>query len=156
MSYGADLKIIKKIPLTSYIRRLWFSRRANAWCQHNKPSLIISHGDMESANIIFMHNCVDFAQEVIYPNSAQQKNSVSKIHNRILRKSNYQKVIANSQLMANDLTTRYAIPASKISVFYPGFDSNQFNDSKKSIFRQKSEMSLALKRRKAHWLNYFR
>ena len=45
-SYGADLKIISKIPLSSYMRRLWFSRRTNTWCKHKKPSLVISHGDM--------------------------------------------------------------------------------------------------------------
>tara|TARA_R110002072_G_scaffold7206_1_gene39523 strand:+ start:593 stop:1840 length:1248 start_codon:yes stop_codon:yes gene_type:complete len=143
--YGVDLKIIKKIPLSSYIRRLWFSKRANAWCQNNKPSLIISHGDMENANIIFMHNCVDLAQEIIYPKSTQQQKSVSKIHNKVLRKGSYQHVVANSQLMANDLTTRYDIPAQKISISYPGFDAHQFNAFKKSIFRQKKRDELGIK-----------
>ena len=144
-SYSADLKIIKKIPLSSYIRRLWFSKRANAWCQHKKPSLIISHGDMENANIIFMHNCVDLAQEITHPNDTKKQKSASKIHKRILSKSNYQYVVANSQLMANDLSTRYAIPAQKIKVFYPGFDQQQFNETKKILFRQKKRDELGIK-----------
>lgn len=144
-SYGADLKVISKIPLSSYIRRLWFSRRANTWCQHKKPSLVISHGDMENSDIIFMHNCVDLAQEIIYPNFPQQQRSVSRIHNKILRKSNYQHVVANSQLMANDLKTRYEIPPQKISISYPGFDSHQFDASKKPIFRQKKRDELGIK-----------
>lgn len=145
-SYGADLKVISKIPLSSYIRRLWFSRRANTWCKHKKPSLVISHGDMENADIIFMHNCVDLAHEIIYPNSPQQQNSVSKIHSRILRKNNYQHIVANSQLMANDLTTRYEIPFQKISISYPGFDSHQFDATKKATFRQKKRDELGIKK----------
>ena len=153
-SYGADLKIINKIPLGSYLRRLWFNSRANAWCSKNNPTLIISHGDMENGDILFMHNCVDLAQEIIQPDRPQQQNSVSKIHQKILTNNRSQHIVANSQLMANDLSVRYAIPAKQISISYPGFDSDQFNASKKVTFREKTRNELGIRKEEklyCHW-----
>lgn len=143
-SYGADLKTVNKLPLGSYLRRLWFNNRANAWCKKNNPTLTISHGDTDNADIIFMHNCVDLAQEIIQPEKAHRQNSVSKIHQKILTNKSSQHIVANSQLMANDLSVRYAIPTNKISVSYPGFDSTQFNVSKKTMFRLKKRDELGI------------
>lgn len=146
ISYGAELKIVNKIPLGSYLRRLWFNSRANAWCKKNSPTLIISHGDTENADITFMHNCVDLAQEIMQPDKAKQQNSVSKIHQKILTSKSNQHIVANSQLMANDLSFRYAIPDKRISISYPGFDSAQFNVSKKTIYRQKKRDELGIRK----------
>ncbi|MDQ7730446.1 glycosyltransferase family 4 protein [Halomonas sp. SpR8] len=144
-SYGGELKTISKLPLNSFLRRLWFNLLANLWCFRHKPSLIISHGDMDNADIIYMHNCVDLAQEIIYPNLKHQQPDVSKIHHRILNKSNYRQIVANSQLMRNDFISRYAIPSEKISVSYPGYDALQFNTSVKTNFSQKKRGELNIK-----------
>lgn len=143
-SYGGDLKIIRKFPLNGFIRRLWFSKRTNAWCRRNDPTLVISHGDIENSDVIYMHNCVDLAQEIIHPNATQQKSGVSKIHHRILNKSAYSRIVANSQLMADDLAKRYAIEPNKISISHPGFDALQFNSSVQKKFREKQRHALGV------------
>ncbi|MEL7896963.1 glycosyltransferase family 4 protein [Vreelandella neptunia] len=144
-SYGADLKIIPKLPLSSFIRRLWFSKRANAWCRQHRPSLVISHGDMENSDIIYMHNCIDLAQEIMCPHVVGNQSDVSKIHHRVLQKSKYKLVVANSQMMANDLIKRYKIPSEKVSISYPGFDDRQFNTSVKTSSRMKQREELGIK-----------
>ncbi len=144
LSYGGNLIRITKLPLSGFMRRLWFNERANLWCLRNKPSLIISHGDMEISDIIYMHNCVDLAQELINPHSAHQQNDVSKMHYRVLKKGNYKQIVANSQLMATDLITRYAIPSNKVSVSHPGFDARQFNTSVHTDFRKKQREKIGV------------
>lgn len=142
--YGAELKIITKLPLSSFMRRLWFSKRANAWCRRHKPSLVISHGDMENSDIIYMHNCVDLAQEIMHPHASSQQSDVSKIHHRVLKKSKYNYIVANSRMMAEDLIKRYEIPFNKVSIAYPGFDARQFNTSVQDDFRinQRDELGI--------------
>lgn len=143
-SHGGDLKVITKFPFNSFIRRLWFSNRVNAWCQRHKPSLIISHGDVENSDIIYMHNCVDLAQELIHPNVVIKQSDVSKMHHKILKESSFQHIVANSQLMANDLITRYSIPKHKVSISYPGFDEQQFNADIQKGFRKKQREKLGV------------
>lgn len=143
-SYGGEWKKISKLPFKGLIRRRWFNARVNAWCLRHKPSLVIGHGDTKSAEIIFMHNCVDLAQEVIYPGISPCPSDVSEMHRKILTQETFKLVVANSKLMANDLMSRHAIPADKIAVSYPGFDAQQFNTSIKESYRETKRDELGI------------
>ncbi|MDN7132016.1 glycosyltransferase family 4 protein [Halomonas sp. MC140] len=142
--YGGHLKKMMALPFGKLMRRKWFSRRANHWCQRHNPSLIISHGDIENSDIIYMHNCVDLAQEIIYPNSVRRQSDVSKIHQKILKESHYKNIVANSHLMARDLINRYTIPSHKLRVSHPGFDAQKFNASVQSRFRKTQRKELGI------------
>lgn len=143
-SYGGVLKKIFKLPLKKLIGRRWFSARVNAWCSRHKPDLVIGHGDTEGSDIIFMHNCVDRAQELIYPGAPHRSSDVSTMHRQILSQETFKLVVANSRLMANDLELRYAIPADKIAVSYPGFDARQFNASVKADYYETKRAELGV------------
>jgi len=145
-SYGGTLHKISKFPFKGLVRRRWFSARANAWCLRHKPDLVISHGDSDNADIVFMHNCVDLAQKLIYPDAAHLQSDVSKMHRKILLQGVFKKVVANSQLMANDLISRYNLPEDKIEVSYPGYNSKQFNASVKMKYREARRDELGVKK----------
>lgn len=134
-SYGGTLHKILKFPLKGLVRRRWFSARTNAWCLRHKPDLVISHGDSENADIVFMHNCVDLAQELTYPVENHLQRDVSEMHRKILLQGAFKKVVANSHLMADDLVSRYNLPIDKTVVSYPGYDDKQFNASVKKNYR---------------------
>ena len=142
--YGGRLKKTVTLPFGKFIRRKWFSWRVNLWCQRHNPSLVISHGDIENSDIIYMHNCVDLAQEIIYPRSVSQQSDVSKMHQKILKESHYQQVVANSHLMAADFIKRYSIPSHKLRVSHPGFDAQKFNASVQNKFRNVQRKALGI------------
>ncbi|WP_083000173.1 glycosyltransferase [Halomonas sp. GT] len=145
-STGGTLHKISTFPFKGLVRRRWFSARANAWRLRHKPDLVISHGDSDNADIVFMHNCVDLAQGLIYPEAADLQSDVSKMHRKIMSQGAFKKVVANSRLMANDLSSRYNLPEDKIEVSYPGYNPKQFNASVKINYREARRDELGIKK----------
>ena len=68
-------------------------------------------------------------------------NNIAKIRRRILKEQGFKGLIANSNLMKNELIESFGIPEEKIKVIYPGFDPKQFNiDHAQQIRHSSREM----------------
>lgn len=127
--HGADCIRFLRWPLKGKARRFWFNLRVNQWCKSHRPDLIISHGDVETPHILFMHNCVHLAHERKFKTKAPSPLEVAAMHDKVIKGQKYQYLIANSQLMANDLEKRYSIASEKIIISYPKYNSTKFNPS---------------------------
>ncbi|QNI01468.1 glycosyltransferase family 4 protein [Halomonas sp. SH5A2] len=139
---GAKLVKLPRWPIKGPFRRFWFNRLVKAWCKIKSPDLLISHGDAESTDVIYMHNCVHLASDRISGMLLPEKHETGSIHDYVLSKRNYNLVVANSFLMANDLRERYDIPDNKIEVIYPCYDADFFNIEKAQKYRNSARREL--------------
>ncbi|WP_245682153.1 glycosyltransferase family 4 protein [Billgrantia gudaonensis] len=144
-NHGIRLAKVTRWPFKGAFRRRWYQMRVSAWCRKNRPDLIISHGDVDTNDILFMHNCVHLAEQRIFGNR-KSPSDVATIHDEILTRQSFQKVVANSQLMANDFKSRYAIPDEKIKIHYPGYDPKKFNLESASRHRDSTRSDLGVNR----------
>lgn len=131
--------------------RLWgwpwgkhWKRRFFAWnferAAGTRYDLVEGHGDTLSQDVLALHNCVHAAHEAIFGAPLPADSSVGRLHERILREDRFQRLIANSRLMKEELTRRFNLSPKKIDVVYPGFESLQFQRKDREIFgRQKRE-----------------
>ncbi|WP_295035479.1 glycosyltransferase, partial [Salinicola sp.] len=63
---GAELVRLKRWPFKGPFRRFWFNRRVQAWCRRHRPAMLVSHGDVETPDVVYMHNCVHLASQRIH------------------------------------------------------------------------------------------
>lgn len=118
-------------------RRLQFSNQAESLAKRIQADLTIGHGDLQHQNVFLLHNCVHFAEEKIHGKKLNESHEMYQTHTPILENQQFDHMIANSELMKNDMTGRFKIPAEKISVIYPAVNTNQFKVlSGRDQFRQ--------------------
>ncbi|MGC3874656.1 glycosyltransferase family 4 protein [Halomonas sp. GXIMD04776] len=129
-AHGANLVRLHRWPFKGAFRRFWFNHRVHAWCKRHHPALLVSHGDAESHDVIYMHNCVHLASKRIHGRELPKGHEVAAIHDHVLKQDRFRRVVTNSQMMANDFKTRYGIDDDKLEVSYPGYDAEQFNPAK--------------------------
>jgi len=125
-----DANIIKvpRIPLIGeYFQRLLFSKFTTKLIKKKDYDLVIGHGDLLEQDVMFLHNLVERAYFETHKKQMQPLNAIAKIRRLILKQQNFKLLIANSELMKDELTTTFNIPADKIKVIYPGYDPKQFN-----------------------------
>lgn len=127
---GAQLVRLPRWPFKGPFRRFWFNRRVQAWCKRHSPALTISHGDAESNDVIYLHNCVHLASQRIDGRALPSKHEVAAIHDHVLSRGQFKRIVVNSRLMAEDCKTRYGISDGKLEIIYPGYDPEQFNPPK--------------------------
>ena len=85
----------------------------------HKPKLVIGHGDILNQDILYIHNCVHLAYELVERKSLPEDHEVGSIHTSILTKGSYKVLICNSEMMKNDLVKRFKIDPEKAVVIYP-------------------------------------
>ncbi len=125
---GVRIVKIPRIPLIGeYYQRLFFARRAEKKIDAGKYDLVIGHGDLIHQDIIFLHNLVEKAYLLTHDKPMNPLNNIAKIRRLILKEQGFKGVVANSELMKNELITSFGIPEKMIKVIYPGFDPEQFN-----------------------------
>lgn len=124
---GAQWVRLKRWPFKGAFRRFWFNRRVQVWCRRHRPALLVSHGDVETPDVVYMHNCVHLAAQLIHGDMASRLSEVAAIHDRVLGGGKFRRVAVNSKLMADDFRERYGIDEAKIEVSYPGYDPDIFN-----------------------------
>jgi len=107
-------------------RRLQFSKQTKKLADKLKPSLTIGHGDYQFPDIHFIHNCVHLANERIHGKALSPNNEMYQIHTPIFKERQFKHIAANSELVKNELITRFGIPSSDISVIYPSVNEKQF------------------------------
>ncbi|WP_258396680.1 glycosyltransferase family 4 protein [Onishia taeanensis] len=125
--HGASLVKLWRWPFKGAFRRFWFNRRVQSWCRRNRPDVLLSHGDCETADTLYLHNCVHLAEQYIRGRELPAQHEVASIHDHVLGGGKFRQVVVNSRLMGNELSHRYGIDPAKIEVSYPGYDPQQFN-----------------------------
>lgn len=133
---GADLVRLKRWPLKGAFRRFWFNRRVQAWCRRHQPAMLVSHGDVETPDVVYMHNCVHLASQRIQGRELPEGHEVAAIHDRVLQGGKFRRLAVNSRMMAEDFHKRYGIPFEKIEVSYPGYDPQVFNPQRAMLGRR--------------------
>lgn len=108
-----------------------FKRRLFAWmferARRRAPfDLVCGHGDILSQDVLILHNCVHAAHETIYGAPLSDNSGVGRIHGCILKERAFRLLIANSELMKQDVARRFHIPATQVTVVYPCYDPVRF------------------------------
>ncbi|GHB14425.1 glycosyltransferase family 4 protein [Salinicola rhizosphaerae] len=142
---GARWVRLKRWPFKGPFRRFWFNRRVQAWCRRHRPALLVSHGDVETPDIVYMHNCVHLASQLIHQRELPAGHEVAAIHDHVLSGGRFRRVAVNSRLMAGDLRDRYGIDESKIEISYPGYDPDIFNVERASAGRDEKRRELGVR-----------
>jgi len=143
-SYGADCIKFIRFPFRGKIRRFWFNFRVKQWCKMHNPNLIISHGDVETPHILYMHNCVHLAHERKFNTKSPSPLEVAAMHDKIIKGQKYKYLVANSQLMARDFMGRYNIPEEKVRISYPKHDREKFNPASAEKNRAKKRQEIGI------------
>ncbi|WP_121172346.1 glycosyltransferase family 4 protein [Kushneria sinocarnis] len=141
---GAELVRLRRWPFKGSFRRFWFNRRVQAWCRRHRPAMLVSHGDVVTDDVVYMHNCVHLASQRIHGRELPAGHEVAAIHDHVLGGGRYRRVAVNSRLMAEDFQTRYGIPAERIEISYPGYDPGQFSPSTARQRRDEVRRSLGI------------
>lgn len=113
-------------PVSGFFRRRFYQMQVERWIQKHHPDLVIGHGDILNQDILFLHNCVHLAHELIEGKPLPADHEVGKIHEEILKTGTYKLLICNSQMMKNDLEKRFGVPAAKSVVIYPEVNLTKF------------------------------
>lgn len=125
---GAHVFRTLPMPLIKGYRR----RRAFAWqcdrlLRRRKYDLVIGHGDALHQDVLFLHNLIHRAHELIPGGTAGRLASAGRFHEDILTRGSFRICIVNSELMRLDLVSRFGIPPERVHVVYPGYDPNRFH-----------------------------
>jgi UDP-glucose:(heptosyl)LPS alpha-1,3-glucosyltransferase len=135
---------VPRLPINSDYRRRFFDWFVKRYIAIIKPDLFISHNDACSDDILVIHNCAALAHERIHGSAPPENNALIRFQQRIIRKSRYRYLIANSELMKRDLTLRYGLEPSRVVVFYQGVDTALFNTVNHQEFRHQGRIMLRL------------
>tara|TARA_B100000749_G_scaffold280771_1_gene278604 strand:- start:94663 stop:95787 length:1125 start_codon:yes stop_codon:yes gene_type:complete len=132
------------LPLSNYKRRLQFAKSTGKKLEKGNFDLIFGHGEIFDQDVLFLHNCVHLANELVKGRPLPEDHPVGQIHKKILTEQKFKLVVCNSDLMKKDLAQRYSIPESKLVTIHPGFSPEQFNLNKAEQLRDqfRSEQNL--------------
>ena len=132
---------IRRLPVVSRQRAAWFAW----WAGHLLRSgydFIAGHGHHLWQDVLSMHNCLRLTHECIYGDAMSTPDPDTVLQDRILSRQAFSLCIANSELMRQDLIQRYAIPAEKIQVVYPGYQPKRFYALTDSGLRERYRQQL--------------
>jgi UDP-glucose:(heptosyl)LPS alpha-1,3-glucosyltransferase len=122
---GKPLKTIKW-PISGFFRRKFYQVQVDRWIKKNRPQIVIGHGDILHQDVLFIHNCVHLAHELIEKKPLPNNHEVGRIHEEILKNGTYKLLICNSNLMKNDLVRRFQLDEKKVKVIYPEVNLDKF------------------------------
>lgn len=121
-------------------RRQFYSWQVLLWIKFLKPDLVVGHGDLAQQDVLCLHNSVHLAHELINGSPLPENAEMYPIHTPQLKNQRFKHLIANSNLMRNDLAARFKIPLEKMSVIYPAYDHHKFtpvDSAQRSRIRKK-------------------
>ncbi|MDR0454808.1 MAG: glycosyltransferase family 4 protein [Deferribacteraceae bacterium] len=139
---GKPVKTLR-LPISGYFRRKFYQYQSLLWIKQHCPELIISHGDIETQDVLCMHNCTHLAHERIFSKPLPDNNEAGKIHRDILTNARFKLLICNSHLMRNDFIDRFGINSDKAEVIYQEVKTSDFNSDEYFLLR--SEMRASYK-----------
>lgn len=138
-------KMIPFLKSTGLLRRKWYNWQIEKLVAKIKPSIIVGHGDILKQDFLTLHNCVFLASELINGAPLPKNHEMAVTHGKILKEGHFKQIIANSNLMKNDLITRFQIPENKINVIYPSVNTNLFKPQKDQKIKLKEKFKLPQK-----------
>jgi UDP-glucose:(heptosyl)LPS alpha-1,3-glucosyltransferase len=115
---GIPIKTLRW-PISGYFRRKIYQMQVDRWIKKHSPELVIGHGDILNQDILFIHNCVHLANELIEGKPLPTNHEVGRIHKEIITQGSYKILVCNSELMRDDLVNRFKLPSDKTIVIYP-------------------------------------
>jgi UDP-glucose:(heptosyl)LPS alpha-1,3-glucosyltransferase len=144
-NYGLNPIKINTFGFGDYGKRKSFANKFEKVIKSKKYDIVIGHGDVFTQDILFLHNVVHLAHQLI-PNESDKKiKTVGKIHDEIFKRGNFKHVVANSMMMKQEIISRYNIEENKIKVIYPGSDFSKFSvkqrKKQRDFLRQKYGIS---------------
>ncbi len=107
-------------------RRLRYATSAKKTIQKIQPDITISHGDYPHADYFFTHNNVCLASERVHNKPLNSDDEMYQTHVPIFKGKKYKKIIANSQLVKDDICKRFDINESLVKVIYPSIYKEDF------------------------------
>ncbi|MFA5582976.1 MAG: glycosyltransferase family 4 protein [Bacteriovoracaceae bacterium] len=122
---GTPVKTIRW-PISGYFRRRFYQMQVDRWIKKNRPNIVIGHGDILHQDVLYIHNCVHLAHELIEKKPLPQDHEVGRIHSQILTKGTFKLLVCNSEMMKNDLVKRFNLDSSKAVVIYPEVNLQKF------------------------------
>lgn len=143
-STGAAPVIVKPFGLTDYQKRKSFASRVQKAIEKEGYDLVIGNGGLLKQDVVFLHNLVHRAQELIPGESLKKVATVGRIHAEFLEKVGFKLLVANSNMMKRDLVSRYKIPETMIMTAYPGNDLGRFSIEKRLQNRDTSRQELGV------------
>jgi len=143
-SVGASPVIVKPFGLTDYQKRRSFALKVQNAVEKMKYDLVIGNGGLLKQDVVFLHNLVHRANELIPGESKKKVDTVGRLHAEFLSTGSFRLLIANSNMMKNDLMSRYKIPDNRIVTVYPGNDLCRFSAEKRIESREKARQELGV------------
>ncbi len=113
-------------PFSGYFRRRFYQHQVQRWINKNRPDLVIGHGDIVEQDVLYIHNCVHLAHELIENQPLPKNQEVGRIHEEILTRGKFKLLVCNSHMMKNDLVKRFQLDPSKVEVIYPEVNLSKF------------------------------
>lgn len=113
-------------PISGYFRRRFYQMQVDRWIKKNAPKLVIGHGDILNQDVLYIHNCVHLANELIEGKPLPADHEVGKIHEAILTKGTFKLLVCNSEMMKKDLVKRFKLDPVKVVVIYPEVNLKKF------------------------------
>lgn len=113
-------------PFSGYFRRQFYHQQVERWVRKHSPAIVIGHGDILHQDVLYIHNCVHLAHELVEGKPLPADHEVGKIHSAIFEKGSYKLLVCNSQMMKDDLVKRFQVDANKAVVIYPEVNLAKF------------------------------
>jgi UDP-glucose:(heptosyl)LPS alpha-1,3-glucosyltransferase len=133
-----DHRAVSGADATAFdLRPGWFHRSSAAWfagaaanATRGKYAIVHGHGDALEQDVLSLHNCIHAVHEAIHGvplDSRAPAAEAARLHERQLRDGRFRRLIANSILMRDDVTKRFAVDPARVVVVYPGFDPRRYH-----------------------------
>jgi UDP-glucose:(heptosyl)LPS alpha-1,3-glucosyltransferase len=127
-----------KLPVSGFTGRKFFQKAAGRLIKKLRPELVIGHCDIKEQDVLFSHNLRHLAHERIFGEALPANDPIGRIHKDIFENGKFRLLICNSELMLEDLESRFGISREKMEILHPGFDAElfQFAENEKERLRR--------------------
>lgn len=142
-SKGIPVKTLRW-PVSGFFRRRFYQKQVDRWIKKHHPDIIIGHGDILHQDVLFLHNCVHLAHELIEGKPLPSDHEVGRIHEEILKNGTYKFLVCNSEMMKNDLVKRFNVDAKKAVVIYPEVNLAKFTVDDPEIVKKEWREKLGI------------
>jgi UDP-glucose:(heptosyl)LPS alpha-1,3-glucosyltransferase len=138
---GAQPRPLWNLPWSGSLRRRFFAWRFERALAREMYDLVWGHGDTFTQDILSLHNCVHATHEAVKGEPLPEGKGIGPVHARQLRERRFSLLIANSQLMKDDVVRRFGVPPATVEVIHPGHDPRRFSPGRDGELRAKLEFS---------------
>ena len=111
-----------------------FKQRAESWIASQDFDLVVAHGELQTQDVVHIHNCVHLAHELIHGVPLPVDNPVGTVHRTLLTSQRFRALIANSDMMRRDLIQRFNIPENLVHTVHPGYGTERFRRDDRARF----------------------